>query len=95
MDILELVKNYKEPESNKTEKRMLPCEGHKSWTDFGYEYDCGYGGEVTCEDCVCAGGEYDPRYPYSKQPKPLSKYVLYTRDVNIQRMKKECEKEGI
>lgn len=37
-----------------------PCESYKSWTDYGYEYDCGYDGELECENCICAGGKFDP-----------------------------------
>lgn len=28
------------------------CEGYKSWTDWGYEYDCGYQADCLCEDCI-------------------------------------------
>lgn len=39
------------------------CEGYKSWTDFGYEYDCGYSNtDIFCEDCIFAENGYmDPR----------------------------------
>ena len=54
--------------------KTLPCEGYKSWGD------CGYRSDIECGDCVCAGGDFDPRYDYNKQPKKLSKYVLYTKE---------------
>ena len=38
-----------------------PCESYSSWTDYGYEYDCGYQCEVECGNCICAGGNIDPR----------------------------------
>ena len=59
--------------------RLLPCEGYRTWTDCGYEYDCGYGTDIECCDCVCTGGNYDPKYNYDKQPRKLSKFVLKTR----------------
>ncbi len=34
---------------NTTEKRK--CLGYKYWTDYGYEYDCGYEPTVPCDDC--------------------------------------------
>ena len=40
---------------------MIKCEGYKSWTDCGYEYDCRYEPEHSCEDCICCNGKYDPR----------------------------------
>ena len=27
------------------------CKGYKEWTDFGYEYDCGYDTTLDCGDC--------------------------------------------
>ena len=60
--------------------RTLPCGGFKTWTDYGYEYDCIYSGDCSCDDCVCTGGEYDPRYLEQAQPKKLSKFIIRTRD---------------
>lgn len=47
------------------------CKGYKYWTDCGYEYDCGYGTTITCEECkYCdAGGRKDPEAKCN-QPKP-------------------------
>ena len=65
---------------------MIKCGGYKTWTDCGYEYDCEYGAEFPCEDCILTGGIMSPisgkkfrgnRAPYeeqartaAQQPKP-------------------------
>lgn len=41
-------------------KRHPKCEGQKYWTDCGYEYDCGYNTELSCEDCKYGMGRKDP-----------------------------------
>lgn len=41
----------------------IPCEMEQSWTDWGYEYECGYPGATDfggCSDCILCGGNYDP-----------------------------------
>ena len=41
-----------------------PCGIYKSWSAWGYEYDCEYKPECTCEECICnheLGGKIDPR----------------------------------
>lgn len=42
------------------------CEGHRSWTDCGYEYDFGYSNtDILCENCIFAEHGYmDPRKKY-------------------------------
>lgn len=50
-----------------------PCAGYKSWTDCGYEYDCEYGGEVDCDDCICGVGSLDPRT--GNKFKKLRRYI--------------------
>ena len=60
--------------------KILPCEGYQTWTDGGYEYDCHYEFDGSCEACVCAGGHCDPRYLENKQPSKLSKFILRTAD---------------
>jgi len=42
---------------------MISCLGYTEWTDYGYEFDCEYSkaGEISCEDCICNSGKYDPR----------------------------------
>jgi hypothetical protein len=72
--------------------RILLCQGYKEWTDCGYEFDCGYGFDGSCEDCVCNGGNCDPRYFYDKQPKKLSDFIIYTKEVNEEINKQEYEK---
>ena len=42
------------------QKPRIKCESYKSWTDYGYEYDCGHGSGICCEDCVLCGGHYSP-----------------------------------
>jgi len=69
--------------------KELPCGENKSWTDCGYEYDCDYGFDESCENCVCCGGDCDPRYPFNKQPKKLSKFIIHTQEVNEERLRKE------
>jgi hypothetical protein len=61
--------------------KTLECAGYKTWTDCGYEYDCEYKTDVGCIDCVCTGGEFDPRYNMNKQPYKLSKFIIHTRDI--------------
>lgn len=36
------------------------CKGFKTWTDSGYEYDCGYETKIECEDCKYGGGRKNP-----------------------------------
>lgn len=36
------------------------CKGYKTWTDCGYEYDCGYSTIISCEECIYAGGRKNP-----------------------------------
>ena len=38
------------------------CEGYSTWTDYGYEYDCGYYSDIECEYCLFSKrGFDDPR----------------------------------
>ena len=71
--------------------KILPCAGSKSWTECGYEYDCEYGGECGCSDCVCSGGQFDPRYPLDKQPKKVPKFIERTRKEAQDRIRMEFE----
>jgi hypothetical protein len=38
------------------------CALEKTWTAWGYEYDCGYGTTIDCEQCKygACGGRKDP-----------------------------------
>jgi hypothetical protein len=37
------------------------CEAYRTWTDYGWEYDCGYNiDDFSCDDCIYCGGELDP-----------------------------------
>lgn len=36
------------------------CLGEQIWTDYGYEYDCGYGTTIDCDQCKYGGGRKDP-----------------------------------
>lgn len=41
----------------------IPCLGYESGTpSSGYDYDCKYenSGVITCEDCICNYGVYNP-----------------------------------
>lgn len=60
--------------------KNLPCLGYKIFTTYGYEYDCGYNTDVSCDDCVHTGGFCDPRYDMGSQPYKLSKFVLKIRE---------------
>ena len=71
--------------------KLLPCGGNKEWTSSGYEYDCEYGFDDSCEECVCCGGSCDPRYPSDKQPRKLSKFIIKTQEVNEERLRREWE----
>ncbi|NHZ85005.1 MAG: hypothetical protein GWP19_03890 [Planctomycetia bacterium] len=66
--------------------KILNCESYKTWTDFGYEYGCDYESDVSCEDCVCSGGEFDPRYDCDRQPHKLSNFIIYTKRINKKRI---------
>ena len=37
------------------------CAGYQTWTDYGYEYDCGYGTTIDCDQCKYGGGKKDPQ----------------------------------
>ena len=41
------------------------CAGYKTWTDYGWDFDCDYeyAGWFGCEDCIFGGngGNKDPR----------------------------------
>jgi len=59
----------------------LPCKGYTSENfDYGLEFDCAYPFDSSCEDCVCNGGNHDPRYTMTMQPKKPSKFILATKD---------------
>lgn len=64
MDNFEILKEEEEKYNlerlSKRRRFGKPCEGYSSWTDYGYEYDCGYGAQIAYEDCACVGGDYDP-----------------------------------
>ena len=66
--------------------KVLPCLG-----EFDYEgdFDCGYGTCLSCGDCVCNGGPFDPRYDEDKQPYKLSKFIIHTMNINQDRIDKE------
>ena len=32
-------------------KNNRSCLGYKVWTDYGWEYDCGYNTFIYCEEC--------------------------------------------
>ena len=36
------------------------CKGYKTWTDWGYEYDCEYNTNLACDDCKYGVGRKDP-----------------------------------
>jgi len=36
------------------------CLEESSMTDYGYEYSCGYGTTISCDDCKYGGGRKDP-----------------------------------
>lgn len=47
----------------KTKEMDMRCLGHEEGTpSSGYEYTCDYeySGDITCEDCVCNGGNCNP-----------------------------------
>ena len=31
----------------------LGCGAYKTWTDYGYEYDCKHGYDWPCDHCPC------------------------------------------
>lgn len=42
----------------------IPCLGHEDGNpSSGYDFTCDYemSGEISCEDCVCTGGYYNPK----------------------------------
>ena len=55
-DMTRVEENDKKREQQKHPK----CKGYKEWTSYGYEYDCGYGTELICEDCKYGMGRKDP-----------------------------------
>jgi len=75
--------------------RTLPCGGFKTYDYFSgcYDYDCDYGFDSSCEECVCTGGKCDPRYPFDKQPKNLSKFIIHTQKVNEEINRREYERD--
>ena len=36
------------------------CAGYKTWTDYGYEYDCGHNTSISCDESKYGGGRKDP-----------------------------------
>lgn len=44
----------------KLQTKHPKCLGHKYWTDIGWEYDCGYGTTLDCDQCKYGGGRCDP-----------------------------------
>jgi len=52
--------DMKEPLWTKREVRpSISCE--VEYDAYGNDYDCGYGSGISCENCVCNGGNIDPR----------------------------------
>lgn len=42
------------------QKKHPKCAGYRTWTDCGYEYNCGYQTTLMCEDCKYGMGNKDP-----------------------------------
>jgi len=36
------------------------CAGYENWTNWGYDFDCGYETTIDCDDCKYGGGRKDP-----------------------------------
>lgn len=42
--------------------KPVPCKAVRTGNPSdGYDYECGYGSEIRCDDCICNFGYYDPR----------------------------------
>jgi len=52
-----------QPKAEKPPKSPIPCKGTRESTTDGVEYDCDYehAGDVDCQQCICGGGDLDPR----------------------------------
>ena len=46
-------------QSVKKEIPSIPCLGYKD--EWNGDFDCEYGSGITCEECICNGGNVDPR----------------------------------
>jgi hypothetical protein len=66
--------------------KILACLSEKTWTAYGFEYDCGYGKDVECGECVCSGGINDPRYNMDDQPVKMPKFIHDTMEYNQKRI---------
>jgi len=48
------------------------CKGYKYWTDWGYEYDCGYLNHIlSCDECKYGGGSKNPEAKCNQNKKLL------------------------
>lgn len=47
----------------------IPCFGFWINNSNGRDFDCEYefAGRISCEECICNGGKFDPRKPREKQ----------------------------
>jgi len=55
-----------EKEDNKNNKHPK-CLGYKYWTGCGYEYDCEYDSNLTCDECKYGCGRKDPEAKCNKR----------------------------
>ena len=44
------------------------CLGYFTWTDCGDEFDCEYGTDIECDECVFVVGYYGKDYRKGKRP---------------------------
>jgi hypothetical protein len=59
--------------------KLPKCMGYKSWTDYGYEYDCETVHEEGCEECLSLYKKYGGRWhPVTgKKLSKLAALLLY------------------
>ena len=65
----------KEPTKGQIKVSNHRCLGDFHWTDYGYEFDCEYETDISCDDCVFVVGYYAKDYRKGKRPWAIYKVI--------------------
>lgn len=56
----ELIGLSKDKDHFGLNKKHPKCEGYQTWTDWGWEYDCGCNTDISCDECKYGLGRKNP-----------------------------------
>src|SRR5210317_960113 len=68
-DELRLIYEVHVKGEDRPSKADFPCGGYRISTPDGDDFDCEYefAGEITCDECLINGQDYDPRIGRSEE----------------------------